>query len=79
METKVSTESDTMRYVLVFNDQFAAFAFIAKKSGHNIDAKTSEKITDGARGLFEKFTGYVFPVQWPKMNESVLIVSQKES
>ena len=29
----------------------------AKKSGHNVDKNTSEKITDGARGLFEKATG----------------------
>lgn len=35
----------------------AAFAFGAKKSGHNIDKNTSEKITDGARGLYEKATG----------------------
>ena len=34
-----------------------AFGFLAKKSGHNVDASTSEKITDGARGLFEKATG----------------------
>lgn len=33
--------------------------FLAKKSGHPVDAKTNEKITDGARGLYEKFTGYV--------------------
>jgi hypothetical protein len=34
-----------------------AFDAVAKKSGHNVDAGTSEKITDGARGLFEKATG----------------------
>ena len=34
-----------------------AFDFVAKKSGHKVDPKTGEKITDGARGLFEKFTG----------------------
>ncbi|KAH8904701.1 hypothetical protein BR93DRAFT_930142 [Coniochaeta sp. PMI_546] len=34
-----------------------AFDTLAKKSGHNVDANTSEKITDGARGLFEKATG----------------------
>jgi len=33
------------------------FDALAKKSGHNVDANTSEKITDGARGLFEKATG----------------------
>ncbi|RKU43263.1 hypothetical protein DL546_005197 [Coniochaeta pulveracea] len=34
-----------------------AFDAVAKKSGHNVNASTSEKITDGARGLFEKATG----------------------
>ncbi|CAK7210161.1 hypothetical protein SBRCBS47491_000680 [Sporothrix bragantina] len=34
-----------------------AFDFIAKKSGHQVDRNTSEKITDGARGAFEKLTG----------------------
>ncbi|KAJ0117538.1 hypothetical protein N8I77_006891 [Diaporthe amygdali] len=34
-----------------------AFAMGAKKSGHNVDKNTAEKITDGARGLFEKATG----------------------
>lgn len=34
-----------------------AFDAIAKKSGHNINPSTSEKITDTARGLFEKTTG----------------------
>lgn len=29
----------------------------AKKSGHNVDHNTAEKITDGARNLFEKATG----------------------
>lgn len=38
-----------------------AFDAISKKSGHNVDASTSEKITDGARGLFEKATGLVLP------------------
>jgi len=36
-----------------------AFDAVAKKSGHNVDASTGEKITDGARGLFEKATGLV--------------------
>ncbi|KAL2071955.1 hypothetical protein VTL71DRAFT_11298 [Oculimacula yallundae] len=36
-----------------------AFDFISKKTGHNMDPNTSEKITDGARGLYEKQTGYV--------------------
>lgn len=29
----------------------------AKKSGHAVPRGTAEKITDGARGLFEKATG----------------------
>jgi len=33
------------------------FDAAAKKSGHNVNPSTSEKITDGARGLFEKATG----------------------
>lgn len=38
------------------------FDAAAKKSGHNIAPNTAEKITDGARGLFEKVTGLVAPV-----------------
>ncbi|KAL1844074.1 hypothetical protein VTK73DRAFT_2657 [Phialemonium thermophilum] len=34
-----------------------AFDLLAKKSGHNVDQNTGEKITDGARNLFEKTTG----------------------
>lgn len=34
-----------------------AFDMLAKKSGHPMDRNTSEKITDGARGVFEKVTG----------------------
>ena len=33
--------------------------FIEKKSGHTLGRDTNEKITDGARGLYEKATGYV--------------------
>lgn len=33
------------------------FDAAAKKSGHNVNSNTAEKITDGARGLFEKATG----------------------
>lgn len=36
-----------------------AFDAIAKQSGHKVDPKTSEKITDGLRGAYEKFTGLV--------------------
>jgi hypothetical protein len=39
-----------------------AFDAISKKTGHgNLNPSTSEKITDGARGLFEKATGLVSP------------------
>lgn len=34
-----------------------AFDMGMKKSGHNVDRNTSEKITDGAREAFEKATG----------------------
>jgi hypothetical protein len=36
-----------------------AFAMGAKKSGHNIDRNTQEKITDAGRSMYEKATGYV--------------------
>jgi hypothetical protein len=38
-----------------------AAGFIGKQTGHKMDPKTTEKVTDGARGLYEKFTGLVFP------------------
>lgn len=38
-----------------------AFDAIAKKSGHNVNPSMGEKITDGARGIFEKATGLVPP------------------
>jgi hypothetical protein len=38
------------------------FDSVAKKSGHNVGPSTGEKITDGARGLFEKATGLVIPL-----------------
>lgn len=31
----------------------------SKKAGYNVDSNTQEKITDGARGLYEKATGWV--------------------
>ncbi|KAK2612645.1 hypothetical protein QQS21_001261 [Conoideocrella luteorostrata] len=34
-----------------------AFGMGAKKSGHNIDRNTQEKITDAGRGAYEKATG----------------------
>lgn len=38
---------------------FLALDFIEKKSGHTMSRDQNEKITDGARGLYEKQTGYV--------------------
>ena len=35
--------------------------FIEKKTGHTMSRDTNEKITDGARGLYEKATGFAFP------------------
>jgi hypothetical protein len=34
-----------------------AFDFISKKAGHDLNPETDEKVTDGARGLYEKFSG----------------------
>lgn len=34
-----------------------AFDAISKKAGHDFNPATDEKITDGARGLYEKATG----------------------
>jgi len=31
--------------------------FVEKKSGHSMGRDTNEKITDGARGMYEKTTG----------------------
>ncbi|TVY39636.1 hypothetical protein LOCC1_G006970, partial [Lachnellula occidentalis] len=33
-------------------------AFAEKKTGHTMGRDTNEKITDGARGMYEKATGY---------------------
>jgi hypothetical protein len=35
-----------------------ALDFIEKKTGHTLGRDQNEKITDGARGLYEKATGY---------------------
>ena len=35
----------------------AAFGMAAKKSGHNVDRNTQEKITDAGRSAYEKATG----------------------
>ena len=34
-----------------------AFDMMAKKSGHQVDRNAGEKITDAARGMYEKATG----------------------
>jgi len=34
-----------------------ALDFLEQKSGHKLGAGTNEKITDGARGMYEKATG----------------------
>lgn len=34
-----------------------AFDFASKKAGHPVDRNTGEKITDAARGAYEKATG----------------------
>ncbi|PNY18299.1 Uncharacterized protein TCAP_07585 [Tolypocladium capitatum] len=38
-----------------------AFGVASKKSGHNLDRNTQEKITDAGRGAYEKVTGQVDP------------------
>lgn len=53
-QTKPQTPPRTNQLTLL---PLPAFAFGAKKSGHNVDKNTAEKITDGARGLYEKATG----------------------
>lgn len=35
--------------------------FIEQKTGHSLGRDTNEKITDGARGMFEKLTGKKVP------------------
>ncbi|KAK2628770.1 hypothetical protein QTJ16_001873 [Diplocarpon rosae] len=41
-----------------------AFDFLAKKSGHSMSAGTTEKITDGVRGFYEKQTGKKVDPKW---------------
>ncbi|KAH6682697.1 hypothetical protein B0J14DRAFT_130680 [Halenospora varia] len=38
--------------------------FIEKKTGHTMGRDTNEKITDGARGLYEKATGKTVDPKW---------------
>lgn len=37
---------------------------LEKKTGHSMGRETNEKITDSARGMFEKVTGYVLSIAW---------------
>jgi len=39
------------------NKRTTGLDFIEKKTGHTMGRDTNEKITDGARGLYEKATG----------------------
>ncbi|KAH8592322.1 hypothetical protein B0O99DRAFT_630258 [Bisporella sp. PMI_857] len=41
-----------------------AFDFISKKTGHDFAPGTDEKITDGARTAYEKFTGKKVDPKW---------------
>jgi hypothetical protein len=43
----------------------AGFDAASKRAGHDFDPKTDEKITDAARGMFEKATGYDRPLPLP--------------
>jgi hypothetical protein len=38
-------------------NRFTGLAFLEQKTGHTLSRETNEKITDGARDVFEKFTG----------------------
>lgn len=57
-----------------------AFDALAKKTGHNINPSTSEKITDGARGLFEKATGLVHSLSalWWRGHQLTRVHQQQE-
>lgn len=43
----------------------------SKKAGHDFDSKTDEQITDGARAIYEKATGYVSCCQLPNSTQSL--------
>lgn len=47
----------TLRVMVIDNIALLAFDAGSKKFGYNVNRDTSEKITDGARGAFEKATG----------------------
>lgn len=67
----------------------AGFAAASKKAGYNIDPSTQEKITDGGRGAYEKFSGYdapplprqrfSFTTLWSGTNRFVLYRSKVDS
>lgn len=40
-----------------FADGLIAWDFASKKTGHDLAPGTDEKITDGLRGAYEKFSG----------------------
>ncbi|KAK0765092.1 hypothetical protein N5P37_002569 [Trichoderma harzianum] len=50
----------------VQKDDYAdkAFSMGAKKSGHNMDRNTQEKITDAGRNMYEKVTGNKVDPKW---------------
>ena len=41
------------------NTTTTAFSGLVDKSGYKIDRQTQEKITDGGRDAYEKYSGYV--------------------
>ncbi len=49
---------------------------LAKKSGHSVNRNTGEKITDAARGAFEKATGYEHILSLPVLPDSCLYLSK---
>ena len=49
---------------------------LAKKSGHPVNRNTGEKITDAARGAFEKATGYEHTLPLPVLTGSRMFFSR---
>jgi hypothetical protein len=45
-----------------------AFAFASDKAGLKVDRQTQEKITDGGRDAYEKYSGYVSKRPCPTYN-----------
>lgn len=41
----------------MLTEDLIAWQFASKKSGHDLAPDTDEKITDGMRGAYEKFSG----------------------